>query len=295
MKKKYLLLYAVMLLTNQLATAQITLNLNLNSRPQPWLADWVNPVNGQLIITYTPSPLTNDPLVKIRTTLSDQNGGVIGISNSNATRVYTLKTGVNQFSIADALQLQNLTLNGNIQRLLQSSGRLAAGQYQLTVEVTNSLGDIVRAKQTRPFFITSYQLPVLMNPANGSRLDAHIAQNIITFRWTNLIPTSQDIPLYMIQVFEILPGQTPMQAYRGNRPLLNEQVMKGTTQYVWRTNLPMLDSTANKQFIWTIQTLDSKGIPIPTIDMISQGRSEPAIFSIINQMSTKDKSGKNEE
>lgn len=295
MKKKYLLLYAVMLLANQMATAQITLNLNLNSRPQPWLADWINPVNGQMIITYTPGTVINDPLVKIRTTLSDQNGGVIGVSNSNAAGVYILKIGVNQFSIADALQLQNLTLNGNILRLLQSSGRLAAGQYQLTVEVTNSAGDMVRAKQTRSFFITSYQLPVLMNPANGSRLDAHIAQNIITFRWTNLIPTSQDIPLYMIQVFEILPGQTPMQAFRGNRPLLNERVIKGTTQYIWRTNLPMLDSTANKQFIWTIQTLDSKGLPVPTIDMTVQGRSEPAMFSIINQMGTKDKSGKNEE
>ena len=96
-------------------------------------------------------------------------------------------------------------------------------------------------------------------------------------------------------MFEVLPGQTPMQAFRGNRPLLNERVIKGTTQYIWRTNLPMLDSTANKQFIWTIQTLDSKGLPVPTIDMTVQGRSEPAMFSIINQMGTKDKSGKNEE
>ena len=47
---------------NQMATAQITLNLNLNSRPQPWLADWINPVNGQMIITYTPGTVINDPL-----------------------------------------------------------------------------------------------------------------------------------------------------------------------------------------------------------------------------------------
>lgn len=197
--------------------------------------------------------------------------------------------------MADALQLQNLVLSGNVQNLLQRTGRLAAGQYQLMVEVMNTGGDVVRARQTRPFFITSYQLPILMNPAKGASLDAHVAQNIIIFRWTNLIPGSQELPQYRVQVFEILPGQTPMQAFRGNRPLLDEPAIHGTTQYIWRPNLPMLDSTANKQFIWTVQTLDAKGLPIPGMDMNIQGRSEPAIFSIVNQMGTMDKNRKNED
>jgi hypothetical protein len=157
----------------------------------------------------------------------------------------------------------------------------------------NSKGDVVRARQNRTFFITSYQLPILMQPASGSTLDAHLAQNIIIFRWTNLIPSSQELPQYRVQVFEILPGQTPMQAFRGNRPLLDEPAIKGTTQYIWRPNLPMLDSTANKQFIWTVQTLDAKEFPIPGMDMNTQGRSEPAIFSIVNQMGIKGKKMEN--
>jgi hypothetical protein len=43
----------------------------------------------------------------------------------------------------------------------------------------------------------------------------------------------------------------------------------------------MIDSTANRRFIWTVQTLDADGAPIPTADMNIQGRSEPAIFNII--------------
>lgn len=284
MKKYHLLFTVVMFLIVQLAQAQITLNLALNKRPQPWLSDWVNPVNGQMIITYMVRPTLNDPSVKLKTTLLDEKGNIIGISDINSARIYTLKAGVNQFSIADALQLQNLALQGNFQNLLQRTGRLAAGQYQLTVEVMNTRGDVVRAKQTRFFFITSYQLPILMQPANGSTLDARLAQNIIMFRWTNLIPSSGEFFQYRVQVFEILPGQTPMQAFRGNRPLLNDPAIKGSTQYIWRPNLPMLDSTANKQFIWTVQTLDAKGLPIPGMDMNIQGRSEPAIFNIANQM-----------
>jgi hypothetical protein len=295
MKKYKLLISLGMLLLMQSVQAQITLNLALNSRPQPWLSDWVNPVNGQMIITYMPGPVLNDPLIKIKTSLLDESGNVIGVSNINAARVYTLKAGVNQFTMADALQLQNLVLSGNAQNLLQRTGRLAAGQYQLMVELMNTMGDIVRAKQTRPFYVVSYSLPILMFPANESKLDAHIAQNLITFRWTSLVPISQEPPQYRVQVFEILPGQTPMQAFRGNRPLLDEPAPRGATQYIWHPNLPMLDTTANYKFIWTVQTLDIKGQPIPGTDMSIQGRSEPATFSIMNQMGTMDKNRKNED
>jgi hypothetical protein len=284
MKKYYLLFTVALFLIVQVAQAQITLNLALNKRPQPWLSDWVNPVNGQMIVTYMVRPTLNDPSVKLKTTLLDERGSIIGVSNINSARIYTLRAGVNQFSIAEALQLQNLAFQGNFQNLLQRTGRLTAGQYQLTVEVMNITGDVVRAKQTRIFFITSYQLPILMQPANGSTLDARLAQNIIMFRWTNVIPSSGEFFQFRVQVFEILPGQTPMQAFRGNRPLLDEPAIKGSTQYIWRPNLPMLDSTANKQFIWTVQTLDANGLPIPGMDMNIQGRSEPAIFSIVNQM-----------
>ena len=284
MKKYHLLFTVALFLMVQVAQAQITLNLALNKRPQPWLSDWVNPVNGQMIVTYMVRPTLNDPSVKLKTTLLDERGSIIGVSNINSARIYTLRAGVNQFSIAEALQLQNLAFQGNFQNLLQRTGRLTAGQYQLTVEVMNITGDVVRAKQTRIFFITSYQLPILMQPANGSTLDARLAQNIIMFRWTNVIPSSGEFFQFRVQVFEILPGQTPMQAFRGNRPLLDEPAIKGSTQYIWRPNLPMLDSTANKQFIWTVQTLDANGLPIPGMDMNIQGRSEPAIFSIVNQM-----------
>jgi len=279
--RKYGLLI-MMLLAIQLVKAQVTLNLALNSRPQPYLADWAKPINGIMIINYAASPVGGDPNIKIKTTLLDQSGNIIGASNINATRIYTLKQGVNQFTIADALQLQNLNLQDAVQNLLRRTGRLLAGQYQLTVELTNTLGDIVRAKQTRPFFVTAYQLPVLLQPAANAQLDARVAQTVIIFRWTSLTPAPLEMPTYRVQVFEVLPGQTEMQAFRGNRPLLNEQAPKGTTQYVWRPNLPVPDSTANRHLIWTVQTLDFNGQPIPTTDITTQGRSEPATFSIVH-------------
>jgi len=283
--KKYKLIVALGLtLFFQVVQSQITVNLALNSRPQPWLSQWVNPINGQMIITYMKGPVQGEAQVKLRTTLSDESGSIVGASNVNASRIYTLREGVNLFTMADALQLQNLVLSGKVQNTLQRTGRLAAGQYQLKVEVVNVSGDAVFARQTHPFFITSYQLPKLMVPADGAQLDALVAQSLITFRWTGLIPNTSELPTYRVQVFEILPGQTPMQAFRGNYPILDEPALRGTTQYIWRTSLPMLDDTANQKFIWTVQTLDMEGHPVPSNDMNNQGRSEPAVFTIINQM-----------
>jgi hypothetical protein len=279
MKKYNLILAVVMLFSTQVLRAQISLNLALNSRPQARLADWGAPFNGVMLITLLQGPVAGDPNIKIKTTLLDQSGGVIGVSNISAARVYILRPGVNQFTIADALQLQNLALSGSTKMMMQRTGKLAAGQYQLMVEIFNTAGDVLRTKQTKSFFVTAYQLPILMQPANGTLLDAHIAQSIITFRWTALVPILE-LPTYRVQVFEVLPGQTPMQAFRGNRPLLNEQAIKGITQYIWRPNLPMPDSTANRQFIWTVQTFDRDDIPIPGTDANVQGRSEPAIFFI---------------
>lgn len=104
--------------------------------------------------------------------------------------------------------------------------------------------------------------------------------------WTGLIPNNAAPPIYRVQVFEILPGQTPMQAFRGNYPILDAPALRGMTQYIWHTNLSMIDTLANYKFIWTVQTLDMEGEPIPSNDMTIQGRSEPAIFTIINQNGT---------
>jgi len=271
-----------MFLSSREATAQINVNLALNSRPQPFLADWGNAINGMMIVNYMAGPIADNPAVKLKTTILTEAGAVIAVSNIGQARVYTLRPGVNQFTMGEALQLQNLTFNGSVGALLRRTGRITPGQYQLLVEVTNTAGDVVRARQTRPFFVVSYQMPLLMSPANGAALDARTAQSVIVFRWTPVTPTlQQGLPTYLVQVFEVLPGQTPMQAFRGNRPLLNEPAIKGSTQYVWRPNLPMIDSTNNRRFIWTVQTLDADGAPIQTADMNIQGRSEPAIFNII--------------
>lgn len=280
--KKIILIQALILIIFANANAQVNLTLAFNNRPQPFLSDWYNAVNGRALVTVTGA--TTVTAVKFKTTITNEEGVNIGVTNIAAAPLYNLNAlpATNSFSLGDILQIQNMIFTPTAQTLLQQSGRLRAGTYKITIQVLNTQG-ILLTEKTSIINCAAYQLPVPIFPYDGATLDAHVAANIITFRWTRLTPVLQEVPRYKVQVFEVFNFQTPMQALRSNMPLLDAEAAKGATQFIWRSNLSMMDSTSNRKFIWTLQTLDFNGAPIPTIDMNQQGRSESSVFTIINQ------------
>jgi hypothetical protein len=121
-----------------------------------------------------------------------------------------------------------------------------------------------------------------MKPYNEEVLDAKKAQTAIIFRWTPVVPRQTSPVTYRIQVFEVLPTQSPVQALRSNQPLLDKEIL-AATQFIWQPQLSFLsnegDSLKLPAFIWTIQTLD-KGVPVTRTDGNGEGRSEPIIFFV---------------
>jgi hypothetical protein len=145
-----------------------------------------------------------------------------------------------------------------------------------------------------------------MMPANETVLDIEKAKAAITFRWTPVAPRPIQPLAYRVTVFEVLAGQTPMQALRSNQPLLAKDVI-GTTQYIWQPQLgltmccldgdPDVDLKMKKDsggvvhgdvdfdldayaFIWTLQTFDLQGRPFGDGNINGDGISEPNVFFI---------------
>ena len=279
MKKLILIkIFALIICTN--INAQVNLTLAFNSRPQPFVADWSNAINGRAIITLNAAQ-TGANAFKIKTTITNSEGTNIGVTNVATAMPFRLNTlpATNSFSLGDIVQLPSMNFIPTAQNLLQGSGRLKAGTYKITVQVLNDVGAVLTEKIAL-INVTGYQLPFLISPSNEAVLNSKIAASVIIFRWTRLTPVEQFLPTYRVQVFEIYSHQTPMQAFRSNTPVLNEVVTKGVTQYIWRPNLSMIDSTINHKFIWTVQTVDDRGEPYPTVSLNQQGRSEPAVFII---------------
>lgn len=266
-----------------IASAQLSLSVNISYPAPTYLSDWSFNKSGMATIIYTPAA-NQTVMIKFGTQLKNSDGSVIASSNNASAASYMLQKGANTFSLDKVLQLGSLQfLDAAVIRSIQSTGKFPPGNYELCVSLIDGLDgkELLSSPMCRPFVQISYQLPYLILPSNEEILDANIAQSVITFRWTSIVPNPKELVTYRLQVFEVLDNQKPMQALRSNQPILNIE-LRNTTQYFWRPQLSMKDST-NRIFIWTVQTVDYRGEPFPAMDVGSYGRSDPSVFEVSNK------------
>jgi hypothetical protein len=282
--KKIFLTFAIIFLGRiGVVQAQVTLSVNITYPVPSYLSDWSSTRAGVAVVTFTPTGVPTQ-MIKFETRILTLDGTVIAASNKANAVVYTLQRGPNTFTLDKLLQLENLRFNdGKVIRSIQNSGKLPPGSYQLCVQILNSLGEAVFMKSPvcRPFTQETYQLPYLLSPENKVWLDATIAQTVINFRWSSIVPRPKERVIYRLQVFEVMDNQLPVQALRANQPILSVEV--ANTQYFWRPQLDMKEP-AGRVFIWTVQTLDARGYPIETPDPNIQGRSEPRVFGVCHTL-----------
>ncbi|WP_255069722.1 hypothetical protein [Lacihabitans sp. LS3-19] len=276
---KYIILFTLLTVSFLNSFGQIQANLILNSNPPSYLSDWGNGRAGQLIINNTGNATQVELTgIKIRTSIFNENMDLVCKSILNSAQTITLNRGQNIIRMDRVLQLENQQFSA-LANYLARSGKLSPGLYTLTVEIFDATtGKLLTNIIERIFNQVNYVLPFLLSPVDKSWLDPNTAQSAIQFRWSSLVPLSQEKTTYRLQVFEILNNQTPMQALRSNQPILDTYVDR-TTQYIWRPNMNIKNAMYNT-FIWTVQTLDYKGEPVSIQDQNSQGRSEPRVFGI---------------
>jgi len=271
-------------------SAQITTTLSVNPTPPSTLSDW-NIRKEILVYLCTVDVPAGSIQAKVKTELKLTDGTVIATTDLARSKTITFTSGTTILTAADAVPLEAMIFSGKYQSVLERTGKLMPGTYQLFVQLVRA-ADLTPASEqrNRVFTVAALQLPIPVMPSNGTELDAAQAQTAITFRWTPLTPRTQFIPRYRIQVFEVQEQQTPMQAFRSNQPILDKEVT-GTTQFIWqpqlsfiKTNLSdSLEESTKQTFIWTIQTLDNTGQPVGDGNVNGDGRSEPVVFSIGRQ------------
>ena len=263
-----------------ISNAQISIQLVVNPNPPAKLSEWAVKNNTVILIATNASP--GSRRVIINSVLKTISGDVVATRIPVPGFTYTLPPGNTIFSAKDVIPLNQMSFAGSYKSGLLRTGKLPQGMYTLTVQLDSSSGIPLTAPATRDFTMAGIQLPILFSPYENQQLPAVAAKTAITFRWTNVIKSSADVPNYNLQVFEVLPHQKTVQALRANQPILNV-IVKGSTQYIWRPQLLFNDSLEHK-FIWTIRTTDGQGNLYSTTDANPEGRSEPRVFVIINEI-----------
>ncbi len=282
-------------------TAQISTNLVLVATPPATLSEWANRrevltyiINGQQGVNFR-------VIIKIEIKTTD--GTVIATNDLAKAKVFTLSSATTILFAADVLPLDNITFTGKFKTSLERTGKLPSDNYILCVQLLRPVDYTpVSEIKCKNFYLAATQLPILMKPYNEEVLDGKIAQTAITFRWTPVVPRLTDPVTYRVQVFEVLAFQTPVQALRSNQPLL-DRAIRSATQFIWQPQLSFIDAQNNVSmdslprnqvkakrigksvFIWTIQSLDTRGLPVTQSDGNGEARSEPLIFYVDSKKS----------
>lgn len=287
--KKILLIIAICF-TSQICLAQYNTTLVVSPNPPGAILSWS--IKDLTYIVSGSAGVAGDVLIKATLKLTD------GTVAANTDLVKARPTRINPatgniFYAADVIPLNVMIFTGKFKASMDRSGKLPAGAYELCVQLVAPVSyQPLSQERCRIFNIASFQLPIPIMPANETILDLNKSKAAITFRWTPVAPQPAELLTYRVTVFEILDYQTPMQALRSNQPLLAKDVM-GTTQFIWQPQLGLTQcslcetgdsiSTGNFDayaFIWTIQTLDSRGVPFGDGNINGDGISEANIFFI---------------
>jgi hypothetical protein len=262
------------------ATGQINSNLIMAAQPPAQLSEWGNRREVLTLILSAQGSVAGQ--FKLKTEIKTQDGTVIGSADLAKTPVFTGNPAGTTLLVAnDIMPLEFMVFTGKYKTSLQRTGKLPADNYTLCVQPVRPADYVpVGEVKCKSFYLATTQLPVLMKPYNEEVLDVKLAQTAITFRWTPVVPTQTSPVTYRLQVFEVLPTQSPVQALRSNQPLLDKERLSAT-QYIWRPQLSLINDDSSKlKFIWTIQTLDKAGNPVTQTDGNGEGRSEPIIFFV---------------
>ncbi len=278
--------------------APLRLNLVLNGTPPANLSEWGNRSDVLTLIVTAAATATGFTVpVKIKTEIKTTDGTVIGATDLAKAATYTISQATTLFYATNVLPLENMLFTGKYKSSLQRSGKLPSDNYMLCVQLVRPADYIpVSDLVCKNFYLATTQLPILMKPYNEEVLDGKIAQTAITFRWTPVTPKLTEPVTYRLQVFEVLEFQTPVQALRSNQPLLDREV-RSATQFIWRPQLSFINAenasmdslpkyelkekrNGKALFIWTIQSLDKRGLPVTQTDGNGEARSEPLIFYV---------------
>jgi hypothetical protein len=276
--KKITILF-VALLAIQFAKAQTSITLSMNPRPIANINDWSGR-RDVLTLIAIPQAQGGARNVKINTTIKTADGTSVAVTDMLRAPVRTLiQGGSTVFYAADVVNMQALVFESSYQNKINRTGKLPVGNYQIIVRLDSTEFPIaVSNTQTKTFFLSATQLPVLVAPANEAVLPSATAQTAITFRWTSLVPSPTEAVRYHVQVFEVLADQTAMQAMRSNQPLLDKEVLN-STQFIWQPQLSFADGK-DKKFVWTIQSFDFKNELITGEVANGEGRSEAKVFTV---------------
>ncbi len=259
--KTILKIIMIVLICTSLNTAQgqVGITLNVDSHPTPQISEWVNRANLAILTVTNVDPKNIGKQYKIKVKMSLNGSQVFETNNTVATQ--TLELGIQTFLADEIIPYNSIVFNGtSFKNQVLQTGLLPAGNYDFCVSIRDLSNNIISTPQEicKTMIITDYQMPELLMPIANEMIQSQLIPPII-FRWTPISPTPQPLDgiKYILAVSEIQNGQSPMQAFNANYPIIEQEVFGN--QFNWPSDVD--GPSATKQYVWSIKPVTLNGNP----------------------------------
>lgn len=273
-RKSLIAVLALIVCVSSAQSQRLSAVLSVAARPDPYLANWAQ---RRSTATITVTNATGGGVQgKFKVTVS-KDGADVARTKTEQMSIVTFPIGISQWNAETMMPMQNVTFLGSSKTTAERTGQLPAGNYNFCVDILDPTGQtsLIGTQVCRPFYLTSYQVPILLQPLDQSTVQRNERP---TMRWTPVSPTPPYTVRYQVLVFEVLPGQQPMQAYRGNQPIARRDV-RGQTQWLWPLDIELPGRV--DQYIWTVRAFDDHDNPLGDPDGYAQPftfRMAPAVM-----------------
>jgi len=252
------------------------INITLPASPDPSTANWGSGTSVFLISAS--SKATNGrvdgSVIESKLLVIIKKGG------SKVCGSYTSNTA----PAADFNAMTKVWSGSNAVSYLGKDCLLASGDYELCVQFFGygSTGSIpLSDEKCKPFSIKAveqqtYQPPQPISPADGTEVSESAIHQPIIFRWIPVVPRPQEPVTYRLKVWQLMQGQTGVQAMNANQPIQIKDVDNITQTVV----ADLLNGSSCKlpylcSFIWNVQALSKDERPFGE----NKGISRPFVFS----------------
>jgi len=264
--------------------AQVTISLNVDSNPNPRIADWVDKTSLAILTINNTNPNLEgtDIIIQVKMYL---NGKLVIQTKDSQMPKQSLEFGTMVLYANDIIPYNALQFMDGFEQPLIKTGLLPSGVYSFCTSVADTGGKVISkpAEACKPMTVTSYQAPELIKPTAAAELPSATMLGQL-FTWTPLMPApSPEQGLeYVIRITEVKSGQTPSQAFLTNYPIVEENVGP-LTQFLWPADIDI--PKQNTTYAWAIKAVNNNDVPYLSEQ---SGFSKIGTFTIMTKQDEED-------
>jgi len=255
MQNTKIFLTALIIFFSTFLYGQVTVNLNVDANPNPYISSWANQEELVIVTVTNTNPGMEGMNYKIRIKM-ELDGDLVAETNTAQVATRTLSFGSDVFLADEVIDYNALQIYGGYESQVAQTGMLPAGTYSFCVSLVD-MNDVVIStpmEVCKPMFITSYQAPELIYPVEDAELQANTLQGA-SLTWSPISPNppSQEGIKYIVTVSEVYPYQTPSEAFFNNLPVIEEEVIAGN-QFLWPPEVGIPEDTI--QYVWSVKAVN---------------------------------------